>query len=97
MMAKKDQRTYATTFSAEVLTMDKYNQLLLDIARLIADTDRENFLLRSELVRAQEQLEAAEDRIARANKEKAVAEEQLESVVAERAVEMLKEEGKRGA
>lgn len=77
--------------------MDKYNQLLLDIARLIADTDRENFLLKSELERTNEQLAAAEDRIERAQKEKAVAEEQLERIVAEQAVEMLKEEGKRGA
>lgn len=96
-MAKNNERTYTTRFSEETITMDKYNQLLLDIARLIADTDRENFLLKCDLENTKDQLAAAEDRIARAEKEKAFAEEQLENVVAERAVEMMKEEGKRGA
>ena len=64
--------------------MDKYTELLKDIARLIADTDRENFLLRSDLERVKGQLSAAE--------------EQLETAVASAAVEMMRsEEGKRGA
>ena len=72
--------------------MDKYNQLLLDIARLIADTDRENILLKYDLQNTKEQLAAAEDRIARAEKEKAVAEEQLETVVAKQAIQMMQED-----
>ena len=84
MMAKAIERTYATTFSEEEITMDKYNELLLDIARLIADTNRENFLLRSDLERTKQAL--------------ATAEGQLEDVVATAAVEMMRnEEGKRGA
>lgn len=63
--------------------MDKYNQLLLDIARLIADTDRENFLLKTDLERVKGQLSAAE--------------EQLETVVAKSAVQMIAEEGARRA
>lgn len=96
-MAKNNERTYTTRFSEETITMDKYNQLLLDIARLIADTDRENFLLKCDLENTKDQLAAAEDRIAHAEKRRAAAEDQLEHVVAERAVEMMKEEGKRGA
>lgn len=96
-MAKNNERTYTTRFSEETITMDKYNQLLLDIARLIADTDRENFLLKCDLENTKAQLAAAEDRIAHAEKRQAAAEDQLERVVAERAVEMMKEEGKRGA
>ena len=72
--------------------MDKYNQLLLDIAHLIADTDRENILLKYDLQNTKEQLAAAEDRIARAEKEKAVAEEQLETVVAKQAIQMMQED-----
>lgn len=64
--------------------MDKYNQLLLDIARLIADTDRENFLLKADLERVKGQLSAAE--------------EQLETAVASAAVKMMRsEEGARRA
>lgn len=63
--------------------MDKYNQLLLDIARLIVDTDRENFLLKTDLERVKGQLE--------------VAEEQLETVVAKNAVQMIAEDGARNA
>lgn len=44
--------------------MDKYTELLKDIATLIADTNRENFLLKCELNRAQEQLADAEHKIA---------------------------------
>lgn len=76
-MAKANERTYATIFSEEALPMDKYNELLRDIARLIADTDRENFLLKCELDGTKQRLAAAE--------------EQLETVVAKRAVEMLQE------
>lgn len=43
--------------------MDKYNELLKDIATLIADTNRENFLLKCELNRTKEQLAAAESKI----------------------------------
>lgn len=72
--------------------MDKYNELLKDIARMIADTDRENFLLKCDLENAKAQLAAAEDRIARAEKEKAIAEEQLETVVAKQAIKMMQED-----
>lgn len=74
-MANKNERTYSTTFSEEALTMDKYTELIKDIARLIADTDRENFLLKSELSRANQMIAAAE--------------EQLEAVVARNAVDMM--------
>lgn len=76
-MAKKQERTYATTFSEEAITMDKYTELLKDIARLIVDADRENFLLKCELDGTKQKLAAAED--------------QLETVVAKRAVEMMQE------
>lgn len=72
--------------------MDKYNELLKDIARMIADTDRENFLLKCDLENAKAQLAAAEDRIARAEKQKAAAEEQLETVVAKQAIKMMQED-----
>lgn len=72
--------------------MDKYNQLLLDIARMIVDTDRENFLLKCDLENAKAQLEAAEDRITRAEKQRAAAEEQLETVVAKQAIKMMQED-----
>lgn len=91
-MAAKIERTYETKFTGEAITMDKYNQLLLDIAHLIADTDRENILLKYDLQNTKEQLAAAEDRIARAEKEKAVAEEQLETVVAKQAIQMMQED-----
>ena len=74
-MAKQIDRTYSTTFSEEAITMDKYTELLKDIARLIVDTDRENFLLKSELARANQMIAAAE--------------EQLETVVAKNAVDMM--------
>lgn len=63
---KKNDRTYTTTFTKESLPMDKYTELLKDIATLIADTHRENFLLKCELQQAQKQLEASEERIAAA-------------------------------
>lgn len=90
-MAAKNERTYKTTFTEEI-PMDKYNQLLLDIARLIADKDRENILLKYDLENAEAQLKAAEDRIARAEKERAAAEEQLETVVAKQAIKMMQED-----
>lgn len=77
--------------------MDKYTELLKDIARLIVDTDRENFLLKTDLEFAKSQIAAAEERIARAEKEKAAAEEQLETVVAKRAAEMMWQEDKADA
>lgn len=61
---KKQEREYKTTLLEESLPMDKYTELLKDIATLIADTSRENFLLKHELNRTQEQLAAAEHKIA---------------------------------
>lgn len=87
------ERVYKTTFSEEVLDMDKYNELLRDIAAIIANTDRDNFLLKAELERVKGQLDAAEERTARAEKRAAAAEDQLETVVAKRAAEMMWEEG----
>ena len=72
--------------------MDKYNELLKDIARMIADTDRENFLLKCDLENTKAQLAAAEDRIARAERKRADAEEQLETVVAKNAIKMMQED-----
>lgn len=96
-MAKKQERTYATTFSEEAITMDKYNELIKDIARLIADTNRENFLLKCELDAVKAELAsrdavvaAAEAEIERKDQKIAAAEEQLETVVAKQAVEMMK-------
>lgn len=43
--------------------MDKYTELLKDFARLIADTDRENFLLKHELDVTKQKLEKAEAEI----------------------------------
>lgn len=63
--------------------MDKYNALLRDIAAIIANADRDNFLLKCELERVKGQLAAAED--------------QLETVVAKRAAEMMQEEDKANA
>lgn len=40
--------------------MDKYTELLKDFAKLIADTDRENFLLKHELDVTKQKLAAAE-------------------------------------
>lgn len=51
--------------------MDKYTELLKDIATLIADTNRENFLLKCELNRTKEQLASAESKIALAKGERA--------------------------
>lgn len=76
MMANNAIRTYATTFSEEEMTMEKYTQLIKDIARLIAGTDRENILLKCDLERTKHQL--------------AKAEEQLETVVAQHVVAMEK-------
>lgn len=78
MMANKIERTYTTMFSEEELTMDKYTELLKDIARLIVDADRENFLLKSELSRTRTMLAGME--------------QQLETVVAENAVNMMRED-----
>lgn len=63
--------------------MDKYKELLRDIATMIADANRENFLLNAELERTKQQLAEAEER--------------LETVVAKRAVEMMTEEVKHDA
>lgn len=40
--------------------MDKYTELLKDFARIIADTDRENFLLKHELEATKQRLADAE-------------------------------------
>ena len=58
--------------------MDKYKELLKDIATIIADAHRENFLLSSELERVKGQLEAAETKI--------------EDIVARQAVAMMAQE-----
>lgn len=44
--------------------MDKYTELIKDIATLIADTNRENFLLKCELRDTKQQLADAESKIA---------------------------------
>ena len=62
MMAKQ-QREYKTILLEESLPMNKYDELLKDIARLIADANRENFLLKCELSNTKEQLAAAESKI----------------------------------
>lgn len=80
MMANKVERTYATIFSEEEITMEKYTELIKDIARLIVDADRENILLKCDLERTKQQL--------------AKAEEQLETVVAKHVVAMEKEGAK---
>lgn len=90
-------RTYKTTFCEEAIDMDKYNELLRDIAAIIANTDRDNFLLRAELERVKGQLDAAEERAAQADKRAAAAEDQLETAVAKRAAEMLWQEGENNA
>lgn len=92
-MADKVEREYVTTFCEEAIDMDKYNELLRDIAALIANTDRDNFLLKCELERVKGQLDAAETRADLADKRAAAAEDQLENVVAKRAAEMMWEEG----
>lgn len=43
--------------------MDKYTELLKDFARLITDTERENFLLKHELDVTKQKLEKAEAEI----------------------------------
>ena len=43
--------------------MDKYKELIKDVADLIADTRRENYLLTCELERTKQALDAAEERI----------------------------------
>ena len=43
---------------------EKYNELIKDIACIIADAERENFLLRCELEETRAQLEKAEAYIA---------------------------------
>lgn len=45
--------------------MDKYKQLINDIAEIIADQGRENFLLKHELEKTKAQLLAAESKLAR--------------------------------
>lgn len=69
MMKEKQERKYLTTFSGEAITMDKYRELLKDIATLIADAQRENFLLSSELEYTKELLTRAEKKINDAEKE----------------------------
>lgn len=44
--------------------MEKYKEMIKDIATLIADTDRENFLLKCQLEETQKQLAAAEQKLA---------------------------------
>lgn len=92
MMASKIDRTYKTTFTGEAITMDKYTELLKDIANLIANTDRESFLLGVELRDTKEKLAAAEVKIAHSEKALAEAHEQIETLVARRAVEMMQED-----
>ena len=82
MAKNKNDRTFTTTFSEEAITMDKYTALIKDIARLIVDADRENFLLKCDLERAQSQIASME--------------EQLENAVAKNAAAMMRE-GARGA
>lgn len=45
--------------------MDKYKELIKDIAEIIADQGRENFLLKHELEKTKAQLFAAESKLAR--------------------------------
>lgn len=63
MMSKKQERVYLTNFSEETITMDKYNELLKDIAVLIADAHRENFLLNCELEETRKMLDIAEKKL----------------------------------
>lgn len=77
--------------------MDKYTELLKDIAALIANTDRENFLLKCDLERAQQQLSAAEEKIKAREVELECANERISDLVAVHAVGMMAEEGKRRA
>lgn len=77
--------------------MDKYTELLKDIARLIADTERENFLLKSDLTRANQQLVAAEKKIAARETELECANERISDLVAAKAVAMMAEGGECGA
>lgn len=51
--------------------MDKYTELIKDIANLIADTNRENFLLKCELRDTKQQLAEAEGKIALSEEERA--------------------------
>lgn len=72
--------------------MDKYTELLKDIARVIADTDRESILFKYELKNAEAMLEAAEEKIKRKDAELAAAHEQIETLVAKNAVKMMQED-----
>ena len=92
MMAEKIERTYKTTFTEEI-NMDKYTELLKDIARVSADTDREKFLLKCELDAVKAALRDAEGEIKRKDQKIAAAEDQLETAVAKQAIQMMQEDG----
>ena len=64
---------------------EKYSELIKDIATMIADQDRENYLLKMELENVKAQLEHCE-------RQRAAAEAQLEDVVARNACKCM--EGK---
>lgn len=91
-MAEKIERTYKTTFTGEALTMDKYEQLLKDIARLIADTDRENIILKYDLENTKAQLEAAESKIKCKDADLTAAYDKIETLVAKQAIQMMQED-----
>lgn len=73
--------------------MDKYTELLKDIAKLIADTSRENFLLKCDLERAQQQIGAAEAKIKARECELECANERISDLVAASSVLKMAEEG----
>lgn len=73
--------------------MDKYTELLKDIATLIADTNRENFLLKCDLEKTKNQLNAAEAKISAREAELECANERISDLVAVKAVALLAEEG----
>ena len=77
--------------------MDKYTELLKDIAKLIAETDRENFLLKYDLEKAEKQLNAAEAKIKAREAELECANERISDLVAVKAVAMMAEEEKLNA
>lgn len=77
--------------------MDKYTELLKDIAKLIAETERENFLLKYDLEKAEKQIGAAEEKIKEQRAELESANERISDLVAASAVLMMAEEGEKDA
>ncbi|MBQ5641239.1 MAG: hypothetical protein IIV05_05470 [Ruminococcus sp.] len=77
--------------------MDKYTELLKDIAKLIAETERENFLLKYDLEKAQEKISAAEEKIKSREAEIESANERISDLTAANAIMMMTEEGKADA